>query len=144
MSLHKKLWLAILVLLVLVFAGTFLISTQFAKSYLQQQLSTKNADNAAVLALALSEQDADEARMEQTISAQFDNGSYKFIELRDPQGKLIILRQVDQPAIGVPNWFRSYVDLDVKDGSATVQDGSREVGTLTLRGLSDLRADVPL
>ena len=138
MSLHKKLWLAILVLLVLVFAGTFLISTQFAKSYLQQQLSTKNADNAAVLALALSEQDADEARMEQTISAQFDNGSYKFIELRDPQGKLIILRQVDQPAIGVPNWFRSYVDLDVKDGSATVQDGSREVGTLTLRGLSDL------
>ena len=85
MSLHKKLWLAILVLLVLVFAGTFLISTQFAKSYLQQQLSTKNADNAAVLALALSEQDADEARMEQTISAQFDNAAYKLIELRDPQ-----------------------------------------------------------
>ena len=75
-------------LLLLLFAGTFFVSTQSAKSYLEQQLSMKNADNATVLALALDQQGADKARMEETISAQFDTGSYKFIELRDPQGKL--------------------------------------------------------
>jgi EAL domain-containing protein (putative c-di-GMP-specific phosphodiesterase class I)/GGDEF domain-containing protein len=136
MSLHKKLWLAIIVMLFLVFAGTFLVSTQSARLYLEQQLHLKNADTATVLALALSQQGADKAQMEETISAQFDTDSYKFIELRDPAGKLMILRQGDQPASSAPDWFTSYIGLDVKDGVATVQDGSEPVGTLTLRSLS--------
>ena len=45
MSLFKQLWLAIVILLTLVFGGSFIVSSLSAKAYLEQQLSMKNADN---------------------------------------------------------------------------------------------------
>ncbi|RLQ23584.1 EAL domain-containing protein [Seongchinamella sediminis] len=136
MTLHKKLWLAIIGLLLLVFSGSFLVTTLSAKSYLQQQISMKNADNAAALALSLSQQGADEVLLELTLSAQFDTGFYELIELRAPDGKLMILRQDDQPTNGAPDWFISLFPINVEDGIANVQDGWQQVGTLTLRSHS--------
>jgi len=136
MSLHKKLWLAIIVLLLIVFSGSFLVTTLSAKSYLEQQISMKNADNAAALALALTQQGADEVLLELTLSAQFDTGFYELIELRAPDGKLAVLRQDEQPVEGAPAWFVSLFRLDVEDGVAAVQAGWQQVGTLTLRSHS--------
>ena len=136
MTLHKKLWLAIIGLLLIVFSGSFLVTTLSAKSYLQQQISMKNADNAAALALSLTQQGADEVLLELTLSAQFDTGFYELIELRAPDGKLMILRQDNQPAGGAPSWFISLFKLNVEDGIANVQKGWQQVGTLTLRSHS--------
>ncbi|MEH6585121.1 MAG: EAL domain-containing protein [Halioglobus sp.] len=136
MSLHKKLWIAIIVLLLLVFSGSFLVSTLSAKSYLEQQISMKNADNAAALALSLTQQGADDILLELTLSAQFDTGFYELIELRDPEGKLKILRQDEQPIDQAPAWFVSLFKINVEDGIATVQSGWQQVGTLTLRSHS--------
>ena len=136
MSLHKKLWLAIILLLLLVFSGSFLVTTLSAKSYLEQQISMKNADNAAALALSLTQQGADAVLLELTLSAQFDTGFYELIELRDPQGELSILRQDNQAIEGAPAWFVSLFPITVEDGVATVQAGWQQVGTLTLRSHS--------
>ncbi len=136
MSLLNKLWLAIVVLLLIVFTGSFLVSTFSAKSYLEQQISMKNSDNAAALAISLTQQGADEALLELTLSAQFDTGFYELIELRDPNGKLMILRQDEQAVAGVPDWFMSAFTLNVEDGVASVQSGWQQVGTLTLRSHS--------
>ena len=59
MSLFKQLWLAIILLLTLVFGSTFVVSSLSAKRYLEQQLYMKNVDNAAALALSLTQQEAD-------------------------------------------------------------------------------------
>ena len=136
MSLHKKLWLAIIGLLLIVFSGSFLVTTLSAKSYLEQQISMKNADNAAALALSLTQQGADEVLLELTLSAQFDTGFYELIELRAPDGKLMILRQDNQPASGAPGWFIALFPINVEDGIASVQEGWQQVGTLTLRSHS--------
>ncbi len=136
MSLHKKLWIAIIVLLLLVFSGSFLVSTLSAKSYLEQQISMKNADNAAALALSLTQQGADDVLLELTLSAQFDTGFYELIELRDPEGKLKILRQDEQPIDQAPSWFVAAFKINVDDGIATVQSGWQQVGTLNLRSHS--------
>ena len=136
MSLHKKLWIAIIVLLLLVFSGSFLVSTVSAKSYLEQQISMKNADNAAALALSLTQQGADDILLELTLSAQFDTGFYELIELRDPEGKLKILRQDEQPIDQAPSWFVTAFEINVDAGIATVQSGWQQVGTLTLRSHS--------
>ncbi|MFV8818041.1 EAL domain-containing protein [Haliea sp. E17] len=136
MSLHSKLWLAIIGLLLIVFSGSFLVSTLSAKSYLQQQITMKNADNAAALALSLTQQGADDVLLELTLSAQFDTGFYELIELRDPEGKLKILRQDEHPVEGVPVWFMSLFPINVEDGVASVQSGWQQVGTLTLRSHS--------
>ena len=132
MSLHKKLWIAIIVLLLLVFSGSFLVSTVSAKSYLEQQISMKNADNAAALALSLTQQGADDILLELTLSAQFDTGFYELIELRDPEGKLKILRQDEQPIDQAPSWFVTAFEINVDAGIATVQSGWQQVGTLHL------------
>ncbi len=136
MSLLSKLWLAIIVLLVVVFTGSFLVSTLSAKSYLEQQISIKNADNAAALALSLTQQNADDVLLELTISAQFDTGFYELIELLDPEGKVKIIKRDDQPVEDAPAWFISMFPINVEDGVATIQSGWQQVGTLVLRSHS--------
>ena len=56
MSMYRQLWLAIIVSMLLALTGSLFASMLSARSYLQSQLSIKNADNAAALALSLAEQ----------------------------------------------------------------------------------------
>ena len=56
MSLFKQLGLAIVLMLTLIFVGSVLVSTISAKSYLEQQLTMKNADNAAALGTEVAEE----------------------------------------------------------------------------------------
>ena len=132
MSLFKQLWLAIVLLLAVIFSVSFLVTTLSAKAYLQKQLSMKNADNATALALSLTQQGADEILLELTLSAQFDTGYYELIELTDPEGKTTIRRIADQTEAGAPAWFMGLFPIQVEPGVATVQSGWKQAGTLTL------------
>ncbi len=136
MSLLKQLWLAIILLLSLVFGGSFVVSSLSAKSYLEQQLYMKNSDNAAALALSLTQQEADAVLLELTLSAQFDTGHYELVELTDPEGKLIARREDRQQIRDAPAWFIKLLPIDVAPGIAQVQKGWQQVGTLTLRSHS--------
>ena len=55
MSLIRQIWLLLLGTLVLAFAGSALVSIASTRDTLQTQLRLKNSDNAASLALALSD-----------------------------------------------------------------------------------------
>ncbi len=136
MSLYKQLWLAILLLLTVVFGVSFLVTTLSAKAYLEQQLAIKNADNAAALALSLTQQQADEVLMELTLAAQFDTGHYELIELKDPRGRTSIRRVDTQSAGGAPEWFMRLFPIAVEPGVASIQSGWKQAGTLTLRSHS--------
>jgi len=136
MSLFKQLWLAIVLLLTLVFGGSFVVSSYSAKSYLEQQLSMKNADNANALALSLTQQGADEVLLELTLSAQFDTGFYEMIQLADPEGTVTIFREDTQPVDDAPRWFMALFPIDVEPGIASVQKGWQQLGTITLRSHS--------
>lgn len=136
MSLHKQLWLAVVLLLTVVFGVSFTVTTLSAKLYLEQQLSIKNSDNAAALALSLSQQGADEILMELTLAAQFDTGYYQLVELTDPSGNSTIRRVDDSPATGAPAWFTGLFPIEAEPGIATVQAGWQQAGTLTLESHS--------
>tara|TARA_R110002110_G_scaffold184698_4_gene391526 strand:- start:1225 stop:3147 length:1923 start_codon:yes stop_codon:yes gene_type:complete len=136
MSLFKQLWLAIILLLTLVFGSTFVVSSLSAKRYLEQQLYMKNVDNAAALALSLTQQGADPVLLELTLAAQFDTGHYQLIELVDPDGELIIRREDTQEVSDIPAWFVDLLPIEVEPGHAQVQKGWQQVGTLTLRSHS--------
>ncbi|AQA18038.1 GGDEF domain-containing protein [Halioglobus japonicus] len=141
MSLRTKLWLAIIALLLAVFSGSFLVSMLSAKSYLEQQISMKNADNAAALALSLTQQGADEVLLELTLSAQFDTGFYELIELLSPEGEVLIRRHDTQSASEAPAWFVNAFPLNIDDGAAVIQSGWSQVGTLNLRSHSRFAYD---
>jgi uncharacterized protein YneF (UPF0154 family) len=136
MSLSKQLWLAVVLLLTIVFSVSFLVTTLSARTYLEKQLSMKNADNATSLALSLTQQGADAVLLELTLSAQFDTGFYELIELTDPEGQVTIRRVAEQAQAGAPGWFMRLFPIDVEAGVATVQAGWQQAGTLTLRSQS--------
>ena len=87
MSLFRQLWLAVIASTVIAFAGSFIVSTLTARHYLERQLAIKNNDNAATLALSMSQLDKDPVTIELQIAAVFDSGQYATVRLIDPNGK---------------------------------------------------------
>lgn len=132
MSLVKQLWLAISGLMLLVFISSFLISSISAKAYYQEQLSLKNNDNANSLALVLTQMEKDPVTVELLVSAQFDTGNYKKIELLDPNRNVRVLKthSAEDLQTNYPEWFSKLVSLKIQKGVAQVQDGWKQYGVL--------------
>lgn len=132
MSMYRQMWLAIILSTLLALLGGLLASTLNARSYLSEQLSSKNTDNATALALALSQQRADAVMVELTVSALFDSGHYELIRVVDPLGKLIVERASPATAGPVPEWFVRVLPLNATPGQAQISSGWTQLGTLTL------------
>lgn len=132
MSLIKQLWLAIIALLLLSFIGSLAISITTSRHYIEQEVRIKNEDNATALALSMSQLDKELVTLELLIAAQFDTGYYRQITLRDTDGSVLIERSAEAYTGDVPTWFRQLVEFDVPSGTATIQDGWRQYGTLEL------------
>ncbi len=132
MSLVKQLWLAIVLLLALAFAGSLVVNVLSARAYLQQQLQIKNIDNATSLALALTQLDKDPMTVELLVSAQFDAGHYRFIRIVSPTGQTLVERVFEGDLVGAPQWFARLIPIEAEPGQALVQDGWRQFGTVVL------------
>jgi len=132
MSMYRQMWLAIILSTLLALLGGLLASTLNARSYLTEQLSAKNNDNATALALALSQQDVNTAMVELSASALFDSGHYQLIRVVSPSGKTIVEKVATNNAQSVPGWFIRILPLDAKPGQAGISNGWNQLGTLTL------------
>ena len=132
MSLIKQLWLAIVVILSLAFVGAFALSTVASKHYFEQQLQTKNDDNATTLALSMTQMEKDPTTLDLLISAQFDTGHYQYIGLLDPAGKVISERINSASSTQAPQWFVNFMQLHLEPGEADIQDGWSQFGTLKI------------
>jgi diguanylate cyclase (GGDEF)-like protein len=133
MSLFRQLWLSILALTAVVFIGSFLVSVYSARNYLEEQLLIKNGDNAAALALSLTQlQEKDPVTVELMVAAQFDTGHYQDIRLIDPHKQLMVERHDDSPVLGAPAWFVRLFPIRTQPGIAQVQDGWRQFATVSV------------
>ncbi|WP_397410118.1 LapD/MoxY N-terminal periplasmic domain-containing protein [Polaromonas sp.] len=132
MSMYRQMWLAIILSTLLALLGGLLASTLNARSYLTEQLSAKNTDNANALALALSQQRADAVMVELAVSALFDSGHYALIRVVDPLGKTTVERIAPVTARTVPAWFVRVLPLNAAPGQAQISSGWTQLGTLTL------------
>lgn len=132
MSMYRQLWLAIILSMLLALAGSLFASLLSARSYLEQQLTLKNADNASALALSLSQQNPDVVTVELTVAALFDSGHYEFIRINDPNGKTIVERISLTEDSGAPEWFARRLPIDPEPGVAQISSGWTQFGTVTL------------
>lgn len=139
MSLIKQLWIAITTLMALALLTSFTISAYSASSYYEEQLRLKNIDNANSLALMISQMDKDKVMIELLLAAQFDTGHYSRISLLDPLGKIYLEKRnlATSNNMGAPAWFSSLIDLKVLPGTAQIQDGWQQFGSLQVE--SDTR-----
>lgn len=132
MSLFRQLWLAVIASTVIAFAGSFIVSTLTARHYLERQLAIKNNDNAATLALAMSQLDKDPVTIELQVAAVFDSGQYATVRLIDPNGKTMIEKAGPQDAGNVPSWFIRLFPIESQPGQAQVSSGWNQFGTIEL------------
>ncbi len=132
MSLSKKLWLAITLLFLLVFAGCVLVTGLSASSYMTQQLRIHNADAASLLALALNGYANDREQLEATLTAQFDTGLYAMIRYESADGDANILHENRHAANGVNGVLEQLFPVAAAPGVAPVIAGRHQVGTVTL------------
>lgn len=141
MSLIKQLWLAIVVILSLAFAGAFILSTVASKHYFEQQLQTKNDDNATTLALSMTQLEKDPVAVDLLIAAQFDAGHYRYIGLKDADGKVISERVNTSTTTTAPDWFVRFIPMQLHAGQADIQDGWSQYGTLTIESDANFAYD---
>jgi predicted signal transduction protein with EAL and GGDEF domain len=106
------------------------------RAYLEQQLSIKNRDNAAALALAISQQDADPDVLVVLVAAQFNSGQYQHIQVMDPRGHSLVERIAPGATPEVPRWFTRLLPIRPTPGVAQISRGWQQVGTLTLMSQS--------
>ena len=130
MSLIRQIWLVLLGALVLAFVGSMGVAISSARDTLETQLRLKNSDNAASLALALSQQRGDPQLMELVMAAQFDTGFYRRIRFVTSEGRETFLREAAQSRTQAPDWFVAMLPVDSEPGTAHVSDGWRALGSV--------------
>ena len=132
MSLFRQIWLAVIASTLIAFAGSFVASMLTARHYLEQQLAIKNNDNAASLALSMSQLDKDPVTVELQVAAVFDSGQYAVVRLIDPNGKTLIEKTSPPDAGDVPKWFIRLFPIVSQPGQAQVTGGWKQFGTVEL------------
>ena len=132
MSMYRQLWLAIIVSTALALVGSLLASLLSARGYLETQLSIKNTDNAAALALSLSQANADPVMVELGVASLFDSGHYERIVVTDPLGKTMVERLAPDLKLDAPAWFVRLLPLRARPGQAKISSGWQQLGTVTL------------
>lgn len=133
MSLIGQIWLKLFLVLVLAFLGSVAVHTDAMRETLQTQLQLKNSDNAAALALVLSQQKGDPALMELAMSAQFDTGFYRRIRFIAADGMQRFQREAAPAPLAAPGWFVRLLPIEAAPGVAQVSDGWRALGSIEVQ-----------
>ncbi|HET8731542.1 MAG TPA: EAL domain-containing protein, partial [Moraxellaceae bacterium] len=128
----RRLWLVVAGTTLLAFAGSFVVSTLTARDYLEQQLYVQSKDNAAALALTMSQQAPDPAMRELLLTALFDSGHFREARFTDIHGKVEVERKNEARIDNVPGWFTSVFPLHARPGEALVSNGWQQAGRVTL------------
>jgi diguanylate cyclase (GGDEF)-like protein len=132
MSLYRQLWLAITVSVLIALGASLFAALMNARGYLEEQLSMKNRDNAATLALAISQTDPDVDDVILAVTAQYDSGQYEAMQVVTPSGKVLVEKIAPDVADGAPDWFMRWLPIRPAPGQARITSGWTELGRLTL------------
>jgi len=131
MSLMRQVWLLVLGVVLTSLVGSVAVSAGSVRHLIGTQLQVKNADNAAALALAMSQQHGDASLMELVLSAQFDLGHYERVTWRKADGSVGFEKSAPQLATtNAPDWFVHLLPFAAEPGMAQVSGGWNAMGTI--------------
>lgn len=130
MTLLKQLLAMIVLLFLMLFAGTFTLSIQNTRSYLNNQLRTISQDTATSLGMSLSPHMSkkDYVVVERMVSAVSDSGYYRKVIVTDIEGKTIVDKTQQVNLDNVPKWFVNGFSLETPQGEALIMNGWQQAG----------------
>lgn len=134
-SLSMQLSVLLLLLALLTFVSSVLVSTSNMRDYLDTQLSQSAQDTANSLGLSISPYvgGADITVAETMVSAIFDSGAYLKMKYTDTNQKVIFDRTTPLQLEEVPDWFIQSFELVPPVMTSEVNDGWRIAGTLNVQ-----------
>lgn len=134
MTLIKKMALGVLVLLFVVFLGTYFITLNNARNFFIQQMESNAQDTATSLGLSLSQSliNRDEPAINSMVQAVFDRGYFSSIVVKDLKGKIIVKKLQQQQQSTAPSWFLSLIQWTSTEKSSLVVDGWMQVGVVSV------------
>jgi EAL domain-containing protein (putative c-di-GMP-specific phosphodiesterase class I)/GGDEF domain-containing protein len=141
MSLIRQVWFLVLGVVLASLLGSVAISAVSMRALLQTQLQLKNSDNAAALALALSQQGGDAQLMSLLVSAQFDTGFYQSLRWLRADGSVAFERVARGRDSSAPAWFVALTPIEVQPGVAKVSNGWNAIGSVEVLSQSDYAHD---
>ena len=131
MTLLRELALYLTLLLILLFAGSFVLTVNDARHYLQEQLNSHSQDTATSLGIAIASAGAgNAAAIDSMIDAVFDRGYYRQIRFTDMSGKVLVNSEHPVALEGVPDWFVKLIDLEVPEVTSEINSGWMPMGQL--------------
>ena len=130
MTLYKQLALLLSLFLLVILSTVSVLKFNATIKTTKHQLYRDAQNTAASLSLSLASAQGDESILSTMINANFDTGHYSAIILEDMSGEVIFERLVDICSPEVPEWFVSFVDIEVPKASAQVSSGWMVIGQL--------------
>jgi diguanylate cyclase (GGDEF)-like protein len=135
MTLSRRLAMLVVVLLLLVFIGTFFTSVRNTRDFLEAQLGSHAQDAATSLGLSISTHMAngDQASIDSMSDAIFDRGYYRMLVVEDAEGKVVKKLELPMKIDGVPPWFISAFSLETPIEEASVMSGWTQAGRVVIQ-----------
>jgi len=134
-ALSTQLSVLLLLLAIITFVATVLVSANHMRSYLDTQLSRTALDTANSLGLSMSPHlaEQDTVMADTMVSAIFDSGYYLQIKFTAADGKVVFDRSNPLQVQGVPDWFIHWFALNPPVMTSEVNDGWRIAGVLSVQ-----------
>ena len=131
MTLFRVLTLSLTLLLIALFTGSFALTVNGTRFYLQEQLNTHAQDTATSLGVAIAANHENNAAViDSLIDAVFDSGYYRQIRFTDMHQKVVINSEHPLTMQGVPDWFVRLVNLQAPRVSSEINRGWQPLGQL--------------
>lgn len=134
MTLIKKMSLGVLLMLFLVFTGTYVITMTNARNFFIKQIESNAQDTATSLGLSLSQSllSHDLPTMNAMTQAVFDRGYFSLIQVKDVKGKILVSKKLINPKRYTPEWFEQLIQWPSNEKSALIMDGWMQAGEVSV------------
>lgn len=132
MTLHRRLMLAVIGLILFLLIANLLITTYNARLNIYEQLKVHAQDTATSLGFSMSQAaiNQDNVQMTLMVDAIFDRGYYRRITYRDIEGNEKIKKELSLEMSDVPDWFVYWLPLPEPQGVAEVSSGWNQLGEI--------------
>ena len=132
MTLHRRLLIAVLSLILFLLATNLVITVHNARLNIYEQLKVHAQDTATSLGFSLSQAvlDKDNVQIGLMIDAIFDRGYYRRITFTNTEGQEQLTRELSLATVDIPDWFIHWLPLPEPKGTALVASGWFQLGSI--------------
>jgi EAL domain-containing protein (putative c-di-GMP-specific phosphodiesterase class I)/GGDEF domain-containing protein len=134
MTLIKKMALGVLVMLFVVFIGTYLITMNNARNFFIEQIESNAQDTATSLGLSLTQSlsSHDIPTMNSMVQAVFDRGYFSSIQVKNIKGKTLVSKKLPPQQTNIPQWFVNLIQWPATDKTSLIMDGWMQAGEISV------------